>query len=232
MGIRVNKVLGYGITDIKLDKNENIIDERTNQDILYGIDNYFYIEDFIDYVKEQDNNKISKTLLISNINSLKGNEKIEDNLFNLITYDYEYGSDKTLLITPISCLHWSRRDDTIDYHEETVLYNQRTSIVELKNGIFPWTGSYISRKTGERFTNTGNVPKYSIAHQFMITEPEKDELRLEYAKSLNYKSIDEAEDDIGIFIPDEVRLFCEFTKLFTDNKYINYLKPLLYVYWS
>jgi hypothetical protein len=196
------------------------------------LDSLFFIEEFIDYIKNNTINKINKSLLITSLEEQLKHFDYGCDLFNYVIYNQEYGNPNILLITPITCLHWSRRDDTIDYHEETVLYNQRTRIVKLKNGIFPWTGSYISRKTGERFTNAGNISKYSIAHQFMITEPEKDELRLEYAKSLNYKSIDEAEDDIGIFIPDEVRLFCEFTKLFTDNKYINYLKPLLYVYWS
>ncbi len=231
MGIRINKVLGYGITDIKLDHNENIIDKRINLDVLYKL-NTFVIDEFIDYIKEQDINKIEKTLLISSIKSIMNEEKIEENLSDYIIYDPEYGSNTTLLIAPITCPHWSRRDDTIDYHEETTLYEQRTRVFELKNGIFPWTGSYISRKTGKRFTNTGNVPKHNIARQFKITEPEKDELRLEYAKSLNYRSIDEAEEDIGIFIPEEVRLFCEFIGVFKDNKYINYLKPLVYVYWS
>lgn len=245
MGIRVHKVLGYGLTDLKVDQDYELIDERINKNGFlkdgfedYLLDNKSSVDKFLEFYKNETDDKTDilasdYLLLKMKMDEIKQEKRDTIDITECINHDREFGLHNVMTITPMSMIggvrSWKRYDDEIDFHEETNEHRQRNRVLKLPAGIFPWIGFY-ETKSGTKLADDGKVSYNTIAHHFKTTESLEN--KRGFAELLGYKGIDEAENDIIASIPEEVKMLCKYLKLFNRDDTIYELEPMLYVFWS
>lgn len=240
MGLRVNKVLGWGLTNIKTNQDKEIVDSRINKDgYLFRDGEYdektwtfkgfkkFWQDNFIDGLELS----LFKEFL----------EYEEINFTKSVFYNSEFGLPEVLLIT-ISQKYrdsdkWHRWDEIIDFQEETFNHNQNSRYQIYPFGIFPWEGSFCDSE-GQRWVDQNGKPFSSIAREFVKTKINKnlDMSQVEaaqtyWAKMLGFDSIEEADRNIVPILPEEIIMKCKYLQLFNNNKTIYQLRPMLYVFW-
>lgn len=244
MGLQINKILGYGITDFQgFDKDERInwevVDLCINGCEKYNADNF---KNYVyDYLKRTDWNELFGNLTWNFYfdersskrsdhfdNILKGLNSC-DLLYSYMIHDIESNSSTFLFTNPINS-SWQRHDDTIDYYEEDGTVGEKLKI--LPSGIYPYNSCFYDVRTKER-TVSGliNAIKY-LESQF--TDPEElNEKVKEFIEKTSYSSYDEYKMYCGCVVPDEIQMYLDFIGLFNKDKFGPIvLKPMLYTYWS
>lgn len=248
MGIRVNKVLGYGLTDVKTEGYE-IVDERIDPLGFAMSRDYeeeiWSLEGFRHYWKCHDHEELSDRFLFEMMmrdyeaGRMRGTWRPPE-LCHCVEHDAEFGDPKILLITPPS-MHssWHRYDDDIDYHEETECHNQNRRYVEMPWGIYPWNGIFM-KPDGTRWTQEnggGLVLEFMRSHgrivreDFVLPVKKEIEFREQLARRLGFVNFVEALDNVLPLVPEEVQQLCRYLNLFNDDETIYHLRPMLYVYW-
>jgi hypothetical protein len=247
MGIRIKKMLGYGLTDVKYDKEEDkIIDDRFNplgyllsdwedQEEIWTRDGWIKFAD--NHIEEYDLHMHNR--FFNNFKPLKSWEP-----YDSIVYDEEFGDEKVFLIIPPEHAYrtgegWIRNDNIIDYHEEYILNKDggapRHHFVD--GGIWPYQSSYDNKKTGKRLDRNAHEWRYD----YRLVNKDLIDFRTihmmwqfldKFAKKMGFDGYLDAEENIVPMIPGEVKAFCEWLNLFNDESTIWELKPLLYIYWS
>lgn len=167
MGIRIHKVLGYGITDLKTkDGNKTdkiIVDERINKNGFLMVDyeqrEKWKVEDYLKYIidHEKEDEYYDAEVLKGSITTRiirRDFNKLKETVYNideLVIYDWEYGMPQVVVFVPITHINdWTRYDDVIDYYDSI---NYGTGSIEneikiLSGGIFPY--SSINSKTNKK----------------------------------------------------------------------------------
>lgn len=174
MGIRIRKVMGYGLVDVKTSGNSQtgfrIDDPRFK--IEYTLDPNKppgkTIEGFFEFSKkltEKENVEGFKTLgfdihLIKGITFRGYDDKPQ--LYQFTTWETEGGLPNVLVLTPITSHDWVRVDDSIDYYDERTRERSREDggwikgywelephFSVLDTPLYPYD-SYINNETGER----------------------------------------------------------------------------------
>ena len=162
MGIRVNKILGYGLTDVKTHEYE-ISDPRINDNSMMFGDGK--LNDFILYQEEIiASHSLSEfdELMIEFAIAHGIRKNKESPLSTCMHYDFEYGIDSVIcFVVPSDIDTYVRHDDPIDYYEELVqqkkiaeqgfLVNDMTTCRILDDPIYPYIG-YMDNRTGKRLT--------------------------------------------------------------------------------
>lgn len=223
MGIRVHKVIGYGLDDVQTDGFE-ITDPRFN---LLGWaladwenrENTWTLDGFQNYAKHY----------------LEMYGLFEEILekpdwpwrFPWVHHNTEFGLPNVFLIQSACSSRHFRYDDTIDYHEETALYQQANRVAHIPWGVWPYNGSFMDRRTGER-VRFGSDLMRCLDPGFTIDK----EVLNRLAKKCGFLDADDARINLGPIIPEEIELMCRWLCLFNDESTIWQLKPMLYVYWS
>lgn len=232
MGIRVKKVIGYGLTDVKTHKKHShrIIDERFDPEGYARRDYSDADESWEDVNARAYREFLEKNYSKTELHSHSGPHldlftfqrvetprkgdyygwKVANDEKNwwpgaAFVHEGEFGLPNVCVVVPY-CWHekWTRSDDTLDYHEEAATYDQKNRVVELRCGIYPYIQDWADAKTHEPIKNK---------HPFEIREM--------------------AEEGLVVpRVPPVVRSMCRFLKIFKEEQTINELRPLLYVYWS
>jgi len=211
MGIRVHKVIGYGL-------------KTTTPDMFFDhgvvMSDYNNTERYENFIKDWPGLSIS---MFKNKNW---------NLDRHIIYDHE---NSPILIIPPGYPDWYRYDDSIDFAEETRVYNQQDRIVEFQQGIWPHLlhqnskGDKLNPSISHAWWREFNAIKDGVVLQEHIQEVNK--YIESFSKKLGFTSFHDARDNIAPYVPDVVRAFCEFTNIFIDPDTILKLRPMLMVYW-
>jgi hypothetical protein len=234
MGIRIHKVLGYGLTDVKV-KQFAIADPRFNM-----VDGYFsYNEDppknkfttpgYIDYMKaSKDEHTRFDAILV------KQNSKAQVRSGDWYSYDFEMGKKGVVCFTPLCYPDWKRYDDVIDYYEARS--NMVPTVKLLNKPIYPFD-SYHDKKTGLGFVEKDGH-KFSLGQIMQTAEflSKKENKALKTSKEFfNGFDFDDEKDfwaRVIPAIPRELIALLEYTKVFNDRQTIFDLKPMIYSYWS
>lgn len=161
MGIRVHKIIGYGIVD--LEHNESTMtDKRINWDILKNLCEKaekarggkfikWYNNNFGNFSKLQakkfhlgyDRLLRTKKFYVSSIGSFISDNK-NWNLSECLVHNDEYGFPNVIVfIPPIFSKQWKRYDDTIDWLEETQNYGQQNRFQLLDRDLYPYIDKMI-----------------------------------------------------------------------------------------
>jgi hypothetical protein len=256
MGIRIHKVMGYGLTDLKCDQYK-IVDERINPDGILGNpenEEDYTREGFIDYLKslhpgvkdfsengEMTSLDFSKQSVIHasleyhQLTSKKNWEPIYS-----IIYSAEFGLSNVLfIIPPCEYENWRRYDDPIDYMESLIRSRQGESEINyftLTNcGIFPYDFA-MDNRTGEMLKDQCAEAYYLrrrvLECDNVLNQNEKDVVLKHLATSMGFASVEECDKHLAPFVPYNVRFLERYTKLFRDPSIVFSLRPMLYVYWS
>lgn len=216
MGIRIHKILGYGLDDIQVD-GYNLVDPRINIENFNNIWN-LTLDDYKEFVKED----VVESAMIN---------QVKNTWFHPIIHDAEYGIPNVLCVTPPG-YGWSRHDDIIDWVEETYIKDPRNENGKdwyemLPDGIFPFNGLYMNANTNENFMGdqhhlAGMFKRSSFAGLM------EDAVAIE----LGFSSAEEAVEKIVPSIPDSVINVCKFIEIFNNEEDIFSLRPMIYCYWA
>ncbi|VAW58919.1 hypothetical protein MNBD_GAMMA08-1552 [hydrothermal vent metagenome] len=256
MGIRIHKVLGYGLTDVQYDeKNWEITDPRFNPNGYFGIQDVFDREEaftdkgFDEYVNEIDgdtgdkfNNLYilqcgRKEALEKNGHTSKNGDLLynyKDSIESSVTYDSEYGDSNIMVFTPPYWgKYWIRYDDSIDYYDSQH-YDEDGGIINghqmLNRPIYPFDGYQDNRTTPPTIITHTDFRLYVDSRDFKKSYANT--MRENLKERMAFNSDEEIEQAINPIIPLELVELLKYLKVFNDEKIIYTLRPMLYWYWG
>jgi hypothetical protein len=238
VGIRVHKVLGYGLTDVKTRKWK-IADGRINsKSPLFDYDTEATFDNYIDWLKEKYSTDESRTASF-NMDMWYVREREEEGFdwykktgaftFCDLIHRGENTMKNVLLIRPLAASDWSRYDDPIDWIEETYDREDGQSnwYKTLSDGIFPYSGTYMNAHTGE------GVKDGMELHRCFTWEGWDKLYNVDaLVKACGFADVDDARQNLVPKVPASIRDLCEWGKLFTRDDVWRQLRPMLYTYWS
>lgn len=246
MGIRVHKTLGYGLTDLSCEGHK-ITDERINPDGILNSNRWEdtdwtreAYQEYLEKIENSPQDELSNHFsLDASLDIYSLNEGLKSwQPTSSVIHSPEFGLSNVLCIVP-PCMHkdWNRYDDSIDYVEETMVYQEVNRVVTFKKGFFPWNDIYVDSRTGKRL-RCDNHDRYCYLKRYL--KATKDHSTKTRVRNLIQKEIEEMgfkdQQELNKFIipaiPTSIRLFCNFTRIFQDEKTVFSLRPMLYVHWS
>lgn len=215
MGIRIHKILGYGLIDVEHGKHD-IADGRFTKKFINSYKTYPDVWKFEDYKKWLQ--KFSDFESRFEVASL---QNLDSDISRCFVYDGEYGDPNVFMVIPPAHRgNWYRYDDIIDYYEESVKNGSVNWHKHLNYGIYPYSSAFMDSRTGRR-----------VKHSTMLGQVDK-KVANEVAKKDGFASYDDAKKYIAPEVPKCVELVCKFCKVFRTQKTILQLRPMLYTYWS
>jgi len=220
MGIRIHKMLGYGLTDLvdqdeRLNWSSPLFDYMLSGDA--ALDRYF------GWLASKTRFDVAKSLLRDDTRRRRSD--VQD-CIRWGTPDG--GLENVLCIRPLAWNDWYRYDDTIDYAEQTYLGEQHDEVRVIKYALYPHD-SYMDARTGERIKGAADIYFWLRARN----DGSKDIGTLdELAKMGGFDSHADAEAHCVPFVPDEVRWLAEFAEVFTDPDTVLSLRPMIYTWWA
>jgi len=259
MGIRIHKVLGYGVDNIQhgkkgWDMQDPRIDTKKFRDlhskayemggpeILKWLKNekealvQFHDKHHPSKQKEKDDEfrDLDFQFFLRGIEDHLERKKIHD-FGSSIIWDGEYGLPNVMQFVPITCPDWRRYDDTIDYHEETDGREQANWVKFLKvGGIFPWNGwvRFRDPKPGilKEDAKKGDLVRLDPAtYSQLVGWWDKREKPLALGDTLKHFL-----EDYRPILPIDVTSILWFMRnAFKDvDSFLNELRPMIYVYWA
>lgn len=219
MGIRIRKVMGYGLTDVETSDQE-ITDTRINPESpLLRCETS--LKEYLKYLKGKECFEARMEESVIHDGSVT-----ERDLHSVLTWDPEYGMPNVLVITPLGYRReWIRYDDSLDYEEHFLVKDATTepSVKEIPTGIYPYSG-YMDRVTGER---TDNIV---YTWRKLLEMGAKVSVVKTFSRSLGYESTEQAHDRIVPVVPLDVRHLAEFGSLFRDPGTWKRLRPMIYTF--
>lgn len=242
MGIRVNKVLGYGIRDFKgFDTDNRVSDSvlnRIENDDKYNSENfkqYVY-----DYLKKTDWNEKYGNIIWNfyfNEKCYKSDKKMNhfnntlincnsfDLLYKFMIYDDEYKSSILLFTNPLAD-GWKRHDDTIDYYEEDCCVDEK--VKPIKYGIYPYNSVYNDIRTGDRFQS--NIVR---AIEYIQDLSESNDTKVDAINNLlensSFKDYEEYKKYCNVVLPEVIVMYLDFIEFFNKDVFNPLqLSPMLY----
>lgn len=229
MGIRINKVIGYGLDDV-VTENGVITDSRINPDspLLTGIDeggdDYWA---YLEKAAEAGDEDAEHDLLMWTAFGRDADTRW------LVTHQAECGLPNVLVVRPVGFPAWRRHDDPIDYQEEVLRDDHPDPrVVRPLGGLHPFNGQHMDVRTGKRIEGT----MVNTWRRVVNSTSENEESRLAaldlLARGLGYADHAEAERFVAPFVPHEIRHVCAWGGLFTSEEVCLQLRPLIYTYWA
>jgi hypothetical protein len=234
MGIRVNKFLGYGLTDLTPGYRS---DPRINWDsplLLCSDEKMPTAGDYFTWLearREAAGDKFSFSLdwaLLRHDEERRGPD-----LYDCAAYEHEYGLKEVLALRPVTKDDWARSDDDLDYMEETYPWSERSQqnrVQVYEHGPFPFNGSYMDKRDGRRLSDVV-FPWWQMQNGTRDREFREQAADL-FAVQMGFTGHAEAAENVVPEVPEEIRDLAEFGRLFTHAGVWRQLRPLIYVYWS
>jgi hypothetical protein len=244
MGIRIHKVLGYGLERVKRGAGGEWNDLRINSKsklFKYGKSDKtqpFY--DFLD-AKAQNGDHDAKMELIL----LKNAEAHEQKKsyphipipHETLSYQVESSRVSPLVITPLLHVNeWKRSDDSIDYYQNFVTNpktGMRDTVKLIHAGIYPYEGRYIDSRDGHLIDH-----EYKMVWQFLsedknsVEESKRAEVRSETAIKMGFASSEEVDLYMKPSVPQSIINLAECYELFTNPLTVYQLEPMIYTWWG
>lgn len=245
MGIRVHKMIGYGINNLVEDDPRveiNILQNFCNEE-LNGKDFLKFIksekEEIIEAILSEEGSQEQAELAYKFLvgwKEEKGFKKYEN--YKSVGYDDEFGLGNVLLLTPPSMAgNWSRYNDSIDWSEETQNHNQAARYQLLNHPLYPFDFKYALLRGAKKFSveeikqNSSLVGRRSL-EQYDARVLTSDIMNLmSYGENTPFKQ--EFMASYRPALPAELVAFMLWSRAFTDlDAMKDSLRPMLYVYWS
>lgn len=220
MGIKVNKMIGYGLTDV-VKKDPRINWKKFEE---YDFDYKGYEKWLVKESKKKNKNQSFHAAM--ELSLLKNHEnknlRKTDCYFH---YDDEFGLENVFCIVPLFHYQWWRRDDDLDYVEEASKYakDKGNWFKVFGNGFYPYNASFMDARTGK--------PLGEFAFEYY--KQKRGKLNRSWLlDKLKFATVEEADQYIVPAIPECIQMMCKFTKIFKKISTINSLRPIEYCYWS
>ena len=239
MSIRIHTMMGYGLTDLVCGLDETITDPRINpegwlltpeedQDTKYSMKNFrTYVQREMTTTKNKYHPDYSDLMIYLNY--------CKDNVhaYECIKHETEMGLSNVLCLIPPGLVYkWYRSDDDIDYYMSDT---PESWVREYELGNFyPYTG-YVDTHTGERLVGLNTEIVRSICSYVApggIHEDQVYELGELQQNELGCINSDEVKKRYVRDIPGHLKSFIRYMNLFTDDKVMYQLKPIIYRFWG
>jgi hypothetical protein len=231
MGIRVHKILGYGLTDV-LCGDFKIIDprftDRLQNDDFSELTFGSFIE-FLEGKKELDGPDSEAAWTYITVQSLfRDCKKPKWDTYDSFFHDPEYGLKNVFVVVPAEeSSRWYRHDDMIDYIEESSM-ESRVKLID--RSLYPYE-SYMDARTGERVRNGSQIIS-TMRYLEQLEGLEGVEQSMSYAKEHGFSCKEDLFKILVPYVPHSVRYLCEWAGIFKDPKTALELRPMVYVYWA
>lgn len=222
MGIRVHKVLGYGLLDALLSYEKGWQDPRVNKEALEEIYER-KPEDFVEFLKAKKLEEPDNFELSLSISMLKNESKLHHRAWEPSdsVHSDPHNTSNVLVFTPPGYQDWRRYDDIIDY-AEICYFGTEGSVNSIKPfdvPIYPFL-SWMDKNTGERLVREEDDNAFIVARlrgdtKYELTSPELLALK----------------ERMAPMVPWCVRHFIEFSKIL-DMEAVKDLRPVIFTYWS
>lgn len=238
MGIRIKKVLGYGLYDVEAEEYD-ITDKRFKIDAKEKLDQASP-GDFAGWLMENEQEaaeivaltkpkrKIGQSIDLTlrfAIEDWKKGERV--GLHSYPIWNPEYGDPNTIMFVPIEAKNWYRTDDVIDYYENSGTPND-PQIQHLNRycGIYPYIGA----------VRIPNMPKVADLDDFLTPADWSMLLgtfREDRGPELGEDIAEQVKNSYRVAIPDSIVLYTHWLDIFEDwEKTVHELTPALYTFWS
>lgn len=235
LGIRISKTLGYGLSDVKTDKDGLITDSRFRPEF---IDDIHELSGFEKWLKK---NKSDATIMLASLlginphqakmavmiltNGFYGKDALNT---NVIKYDSEFGLSNVMLLTPPESKDWQRYDDIIDYIEADDAEPQYVDLFKdnFRCGIYPHDTMILI--PGRKNLIPKNKGTLSGGDYNMMTGRYDKKLKATVRKDI----LQHLKEDWTPKIPESLLLFSLYAKMFVRPLDVFQLRPMIYIYWS
>ena len=137
MGVRITKVIGYGVRDFT--PNEAFHARRDEEPTIL---------DFVKWCEEHmaeiealrtEESQVRSWVLDATLDALKEPKFRSKGIYHSVEWDDEFGIPDVLVLIPPDAEHrWRRYNDDIDYAEDTRLHNQENRFIYLDRDINPY----------------------------------------------------------------------------------------------
>lgn len=241
MGIRIHKVLGYGLTDVASSpyRMSSIDRDKSHHDLLrdsrFDPTGYF-VTDIINAENQfkVDQFRVQLELICANSDvsiltlfKHQLNENPSSDIFNIMTYDPEFGDPSVVLFTPPFHPDWERYDDIIDYTEAKGVPLNNVQVLDTP--IYPYVRWMDLRNPKEH----PDKVLVDAATTFKFNPKFRDKINVEEIKKrFGFNSIDDMLENIVPVVPEEIVELTRYLKVFKDPNTVYQLKPMIYTYWS
>lgn len=244
MALRLNKALGYALTDLV----DN--DPRVNQDSPLLFWSRFEEEDETFEVPTLDtyaawleakaaagDGGFGTRTEASLLRNARGRRLHHLELTDAVVHQDESGPETLVLIPPVYLHRWCRSDDDIDYIEASLLPGggRDNSLVALQRGIGAHAGRFMD-VDGTELNEHAQQFAYFASQAMPKEELENIASRIEPADPASdrrmYSGAAEARERIVPLVPSDLRRLAEYGQLFTSDEVWTQLRPVLYTYWA
>ena len=237
MGIRIHKMIGYGLTDVIADTGNWDLrnDSRFNPNgYMFAGENGFTRDGFVEYLNRRigeldnvDYDQFDLRLLQRQI------EPMTAELYNSVVYDMEFGNPEVILfIPPTSVKDWTRYDNIIDYYDPANHSGDGgiiESVIRIDRSLWPWE-SYVNIKTMPPTRLTGmQYHAYNTIRNLGFERLKSPE---DILKSVGVDTKEELDKFIVPIIPIELVELIKYLKIFKNEDDIYQLRPMIYGSWG
>jgi len=226
MGIRINKVLGWGFKYCDFERDPRFRKEFWDSRNLYDRD--------IKTELINEANRLGEELNYFERDWFNKKEYISIGDFLFFGhYEREIPKPTALVFSSEYYKEWYRHDNCLDYYETPSMNEKVKFIRDQANQsccVYPYYG-FVNRKTGERF-KVEQSDRWSLTEWYL--KMGKDQ-RLKFEQKVFKKkgvSFIEWQRDIVPQIPLLLRCFLKIAKPFKDDIIMYRLRPMISTYWS
>lgn len=228
MGIRVHKMCGYALTDVKPG------DPRINWDspaFRHELGKKESLAEFLRFCEGVPGAAIEASIIYTMKEERSRRRLTPQDA--IVWGNVDGGLESVLCLHPVSMPDWHRYDDILDWLEETYHRDQENWVEVLPHGIFPWTGLYMDSRTGVRLPNDvldwvrAFTGKDYEKRSKLVASGAADEMAGRFGMTHH-----EARMRVVPLVPDSVRLLARWANLFNDEETWRQLRPVIYTWWA
>lgn len=229
MGIRIHKVMGYGLDDLSPDGDARLAGTPSGiMEAAAGADRAAFRRWLRGQAKAAleagDEDRAFDVEETVSMLGLARRWRPADSFH----WDGESGLPGVLVVVPPGFADWSRYDDGLDYAEFAARRGfdggAVPEVLPIPGGIYPFTGALCDARDGRpvRHLPWPTVERLS-----------RDDANVEAIRKLTgMGSPQEVRDHLRPPVPAPVRHLCEWLGVFAEPGAVHRLKPLLYTWWS
>ncbi len=231
MGIRIHKVMGYGLTNVVCREDE-IIDPRFNPNGYLRTgwevrEEKWTFEKFKKWLADKKPQIPKEHIYEFNWMTQDVDKCIEQkkDFYEYLIHGTEYLMPRVFCILPICHPNWRRFDDDIDYVEVCIKNKgSANSVKKVNRPIYPYINYWDNR--------TGRKIDFSFASEAQRRMFNKEPLSDKLLEILEFNNKEECRKYLKPIVPSQILYLLEYCEVFTDIKTFYQLEPIIYTYWS
>ena len=231
MGIRVHKVMGYGLTNVVC-KKEKIVDPRFNPQGYLRSDSEqqeekWTFEKFKKWLIDKkpqipEHHIYEVNWMFQDIDKIIEKKR---GFYEYLIHGTEYLMPRVFCVLPLCHPNWRRFDDDIDYVEVCIKNKgSANSVKKINRPIYPYINYWDNR--------TGKTIDFLFAAEAVRRMAKKEPFSDLLLKELKFDNEQECREHLRPMVPPQILYMLEYCEVFTDIKTFYQLEPIIYTYWS